>query len=100
VGETAIEARTGGGMIEKMHVSNTSADTVVWFKAWDVLAANLDEEDEVAQRYDHPIPPGQTLLIEDLPLLHGFTHRLCGASGATDETAPASPGITHDWRDE
>ncbi len=99
VGETAVELRTSGTQVERLHVSNPSADTVGWFKAWDVRSANLNTGTS-KMLFDHPVPPGQSLVIEELPLLLGLTVRFTGAAGAADESAPAADAILHDWRDE
>lgn len=99
VGESSTQVRSAGVTVERLHVSNPSADTVCYFKAWDVLAVNLNTSAS-KMLYDHPIPAGQTLVIENLPLENGLTVRVTGAAGAADATAPDADAILHDWKNE
>jgi hypothetical protein len=95
----AVQLRSGGQMIDRMHVTNPSADTVMYFNAWDVLLANLNTGTS-RMLFDHAIPAGQTLVIEDLPLENGFTVKCTSAAGAADATAPNAAGVVHDWKME
>lgn len=99
VGESSTQVRSAGGTVERLHVSNPSASAVCYLKAWDVLSANLNTSTS-RMLFDHPIPAGQTVVIERLPLENGLTIRVTAAAGASDVTAPDADAILHDWKNE
>lgn len=90
--------RDGGGQVKKMWVTNPDASDAGWFKAWDVLEADLVAASSRIL-FDVMIPAGGTLQIEDVPYELGFTARFTGATGATNTTAPTTAATIHDFVD-